>query len=354
MDFSDAPYLIDGVYKYLFAVRDLATSYQLGWFAVPDEQIETILPLLRQLFEEHGPPLVLKSDNGSAFIALVLKESLGTHRVCQLFSPARRPQYNGALERSNGVLKTYTGVHAIHEGHPFRWTSDDLEHASQLANTISRPWGHKGPTPAEAWQARQPLTDEQRRTFVELVQTHLPQAAADLGLPDVALLSASQYRMASRMAISRALEQSGYLSMKRARRRKRRRKAQRAPSADPPSSSSTGSTAPSPAAQAARCAPASGKSVDRAQPPNHRAADAAECAPSAAPQPTSPQREKNSAGLLAQSPARVKMTSGTDAPRNGPTDGQPRGSPHGERSIYTWLRRLFTPPLRNQKAAKIP
>jgi hypothetical protein len=55
---------------------------------------------LGQLFVEHGRPLVLKSDNGSAF-----------------------------LELSNGVLKTYTVSTPIHRGHPFRWTSEDLEHA---------------------------------------------------------------------------------------------------------------------------------------------------------------------------------------------------------------------------------
>ncbi len=102
------------------------------------------MPLLQWLFAEHGPPLVLKSDNGSAFIAHLMRDAMLEAVVAQLFSPPKHPEYNGTLERSNGTLKTYTHQHAIQEGHPFRWTSEDLEHARQLANTISRPWGCKG------------------------------------------------------------------------------------------------------------------------------------------------------------------------------------------------------------------
>ena len=50
-----------------------------------------------------------------------------------------------------------------------RWTSADLEQARTLANTISRPWGMTGPTPAEAWHRRQPISRQQRNTF----QAHL-------------------------------------------------------------------------------------------------------------------------------------------------------------------------------------
>jgi transposase InsO family protein len=222
MDFSEAPHPIDGVYEYLFAVRDLASHYQIAWTPVPDLRAETVLPLLWQLFPEHGPPLVLKSDNGSAFIAELLTDLMANQQVAQLFSPARRPQYNGALERSNGTLKTYTGLHAIREGHPLRWTSDDVEHARQLANTISRPWGHRGPTPAESWQAREPIDADRRQAFQDVWQQNLPQAADDLGLKDTSSLAPSDRRRLDRLAISRAVEQLGYLTMKRERRRKRR------------------------------------------------------------------------------------------------------------------------------------
>ncbi len=85
-------------------------------------------------------PLVFKHDNGSAFLAAVTEQALTEALVTQLFSPPGQPQFNGGAERGNGVLKTYTHQHAQNAGHPFRWTSDDVEHAQQLANTLSRPW----------------------------------------------------------------------------------------------------------------------------------------------------------------------------------------------------------------------
>jgi hypothetical protein len=313
---------------------------------VPDLRAETVLPLLRQLFEEHGAPLVLKSDNGSAFIAELLTDFLGAEQVSQLFSPPRRPQYNGALERSNGVLKTYTGLHAIRDGHPFRWTSDDLEHARQLANTISRPWGRHGPTPEETWQARERITAEQRGEFAGLVQEQLPRAAEDLGLPPVASLSGAPYRMATRMAIERALTQSGHLTMKRPRRRKRRRKPKTTGAAKPSSKTSTAQTAPSP--------PASEPSAPQPQ-PDHRepsppvATNVPMCR-NAPPRPPrhvlgtslQPQPEKDSVSLLARSLERVTMPTGKDVPLDDSKDVQTRGSPPSERTIQTWMRRLNT------------
>jgi hypothetical protein len=196
MDFSEAPHPIDGAYEYLFAVRDLASHYQIAWIPVPDLRAQTVLPLLWQLFGEHG------------------------------FSPARQPRYNGALERSNGTLKTYTSLHAIREGHPLRWTSDDVEHARQLANTISRPWGHQGPTPEESWQAREPIDTDRQQAFQDTLQQNRPQAADDLGLKDTYSLSQPDCRRLDRLAISRTVEQLGYLTMKRERRRKRKRQQQ--------------------------------------------------------------------------------------------------------------------------------
>ena len=218
VDFSDAPYLIDGVYRYLLAARDLASHQQLAWQPVNTEKAEEAVAMLRQLFAEHGPPLVLKSDNGSAFIARSTQQEMLEAVVAQLFSPARRPQYNGAVERSNGVLKTYTHQHAIHQGHPFRWTSQDLEHARTLANTISRPWGHEGQTPQEAWNARSPISDEERQTFQAALQKHRVTAAEDLGLDPSAELSVADRAALDRLALSRALQEMGYLTKTRVRR----------------------------------------------------------------------------------------------------------------------------------------
>ena len=153
MDFTQPLQPIDGVFPYLLAIRDLASHCQLAWRPVRGETAEDVLPVLQELFADVRPALgpqerqrfrLPRRDRCS--------ELLCEAAVAQLFSPVRQPQYNGALERSNGVLKTYTHHHAISAGHPFRWTSEDVEHAQHLANTISRPWGARGPSPDEAWQ----------------------------------------------------------------------------------------------------------------------------------------------------------------------------------------------------------
>jgi transposase InsO family protein len=340
MDFSEAPHPIDGVYGYLFAVRDLASHYQLAWQPVENERAETVLPLLQDLFQEHGPPLVLKSDQGSAFIAQVLGLLMDRCDVAQLFSPPRTPRYNGAVERSNGTLKTYTGLHAIHEGHPFRWTSDDVEHARQLANTISRPWGHKGATPDEAWQVRPAIDTNLRQTFVEQLNRNRPQATIDLGLTDLPFLSASNKRQLDRLAISRTLEQLGYLSMKRTRRRKRQRKEQ----------ARAKSSRVSDTSMHVECSRTNGTSTRSPVDPTVRDIRAHQIT---VLESAGHRKQKQTKRLLAQSVERVTMTTATEKRIDLCTDVRIRGSPHGERSICSWLRRLFTPLLRIKKPASI-
>jgi transposase InsO family protein len=212
IDFSQAPQPIDGVLPYVFAVRDLASHQQLAWHPVRNETAREAGIVLQELFDQHGPPLVLKSDNGSAFIAAEFRQDVARGQALQLYSPPYHPQYNGALERSNATLKTYTQQQAVHEGHPFRWTSADLEQARQLANTITRPWGHRGPTPAEAWQARTPIGPEERRAFLTSAAAERSVARRALGVDEPQELSRDDQARVDRLALPRSLEALGYLT----------------------------------------------------------------------------------------------------------------------------------------------
>jgi hypothetical protein len=62
-------------------VRDLASGYQLLWLPVPDESAAAAVAALGSLFREHGAPLVLKSDNGAAFLAGPTAALLGSWQV---------------------------------------------------------------------------------------------------------------------------------------------------------------------------------------------------------------------------------------------------------------------------------
>lgn len=228
IDFSEPQWLIDGLFPQLFAVRDLASHRQLAWIPVTGATAEQAIAVSAELFEKHGAPLVIKCDNGSAFIAGEFQAFLAKRGVLPLYSPPRRPQYNGAVERANGVLKTYTQQHAAAERHPFRWTSDDVEAARRLSNRLSRPWGHRGPTPDEAWQARQPIGDEQRQAFQAAVAKAQVAAREALRLPREGELRREEQAAVDRLAIQWALCGLGYLDMDRADRPRKAKRLSRA------------------------------------------------------------------------------------------------------------------------------
>jgi len=339
IDFSEAPYPIDGVYPYLLAVRDLASRQQLAWQPVRTEKAEEVVAILGQLFAEHGPPLVLKSDNGSAFIAQLTQEAMLLAVVAQLFSPVRRPQYNGALERSNGVLKTYTHQHAIHQGHPFRWTSEDLEHARGLANTISRPWGHQKPTPQEAWDQRSPISDDQRQAFQVTLEKHRATAADDLGLDLSTELTIADRAALNRLALSRVLQDMGYLTMRRVgrtpkkpKRKSRKELARRA-----------ARLAPDAVAEDASPTPASSSTPLTHSCPAESVSSHQEIA-------------KSDDKVLAQAGESATMSVVVDASSNSTSRSNQHPtvtSTHGEWPFYSWLRRPITLLLSLAKSAKI-
>jgi hypothetical protein len=66
-------------------------------FPVSDQTKLVAVAVLESLFLEHGPPLVLKNDNGSASKSEVFQAMLARYGVAWLPSPPRKPQYNGGL-----------------------------------------------------------------------------------------------------------------------------------------------------------------------------------------------------------------------------------------------------------------
>jgi hypothetical protein len=216
MDLSEPPVPIDGRYPYLLAVRDLASGQQLLWRPLRAANGAEVRLALASLLAVRGAPLVLKTDNGSAFgddLTLALLHSAG---VIPLFSPPYWPRYNGAIEAGIGSLKTRTEDHASRHGHPGSWTWDDLAAAQEQANATARPRGPNCPTPAEAWAGRQPITPEQRVLFqasVQRLREEIRAAEANNPTqPATTTRPASQdQRALDRQAIRRALEEHGYL-----------------------------------------------------------------------------------------------------------------------------------------------
>ena len=60
---------------------------------------------LARLFERHGKPQVLRSDNGREFIAASLQEWLAEQGVATAFIEKGSPQQNSFVERFNGTMR---------------------------------------------------------------------------------------------------------------------------------------------------------------------------------------------------------------------------------------------------------
>jgi transposase InsO family protein len=187
MDFAQAPCLIDGRDRYLLAVRDLASGQQLLWQPVPSLTAAVVLAELPLLFALHGAPLVLKTDNGSAFRADELRWLLQRCGVGHLFSPPWTPGYNGAIEASIGSLKKRTEEESVRAGHAGLWTGADVESARVVANTAARPRRLHGRTPAEVWEARRARTPVERAQFQATVDRFRTEAMSEQGLTPEAL-----------------------------------------------------------------------------------------------------------------------------------------------------------------------
>lgn len=217
MDHSEPPSPIDGKYEHALAVRDLASGYQLAWLPVEHEDAETTIKALKALFIEHGVPVVIKSDNGSAFVAEDTGDFLTREQVEMLLSPPRTPRYNGACEAGIGSMKTRTHHHAALNDRPGEWTCDDLEAGRRQANETARPWGWKAPTPEAAWRDREPISEEDRTTFKgavcrweRMLGIHRP---SESGKP----LTKSESAAIRRRAMACALTAQGYLQVRRGR-----------------------------------------------------------------------------------------------------------------------------------------
>jgi transposase InsO family protein len=212
-DFTDPPMPIDGCFEHLLASRDLASRMQLEALPAPHANAALAVDTLESLFRCHGPPLVLKTDNGSPFIAQVFVQLLDRWKVTLLLSPPCTPRYNGSVEAGMGSLKTGIFYQAAHNGRSGSWTSDDVDAARELANHTLRPWGVGGPTPLERWQDRPAITLAQRDDFRRCVLESEQIILDEEGLCDEPIEVISHTARASvvRAAIRRALETLGYL-----------------------------------------------------------------------------------------------------------------------------------------------
>ena len=170
MDHTEPPTPIDGRYRFILTVRDLASGATLAAHAVEHPDADSTIALLDDLRARHGAPLIIKADNGSAFIAQHTRTYLATHRIALLRSPPSCPSYNGACEAGNGTIKRYAHAIAARHDRPHTWTLDDLEAARLLANQRITE-RHQTLTPQQRLDQALPIPDAQRQTLTSAIHT---------------------------------------------------------------------------------------------------------------------------------------------------------------------------------------
>jgi transposase InsO family protein len=163
------------------------------------------------LFVAHGAPLVLKSDNGSAFGAKEVQRLCDQFGVRNLFSPLAMPRYNGSIEAGIGSLTSRTEQAARRRGHPGDWSYDDVVVARLEANATARPHGVYGPTPDELWSARTPITLAERDAFQQTARRLRSALETTLESPAPLSRTEMEERAIDRQATRRALVEHGYL-----------------------------------------------------------------------------------------------------------------------------------------------
>jgi len=167
MDHTEPPSPVDRSGRTVFSLRDLGSGAQLLWKAEEGPTARNVARDLEGLFALHGAPLVLKADNGSAFIAEEIQALVARWEVELLWSPPRRPRYNGSIEASIRWLKERTDHVARLAGRGGQWTAEDLRVALERTNTLPKD-AEVDPEPrGEVFRRRERATDELRAQLKE-------------------------------------------------------------------------------------------------------------------------------------------------------------------------------------------
>lgn len=212
-DFKEPREPLQGKYTAILSVRDLGSRYQLAWQPVEEATAGVVQATYARLFSEHGPPLVMKSDNGGPFRADQTKQLLAAQGVTPLYNPKRHPSYNGAVERSNSQLTGYQEALADFRGRAGMPTCEDAEAARRMANELARPDGWRGPTAGQLWAQRVPLAVEERAGFLASVAAHRAGVQRQLGLPTDEPLSHYPQAAVDRRAVRDSLVEHGLLTI---------------------------------------------------------------------------------------------------------------------------------------------
>jgi len=112
IDFVGPLPLTENKNRYLLVIVDCATRYPEA-VALKNQDAETVVESLMEIFSRVGFPEELLSDQGTNFKSSLMYEVCRLLRVKKMVSSVYHPQTNGMCEKFNGVLKRMLKAYAV-------------------------------------------------------------------------------------------------------------------------------------------------------------------------------------------------------------------------------------------------
>jgi len=213
MDHTVPPSAVDAKNRAVLSLRDLSTGAQLIWKEERGPRAEEVVRDLEREFLKNGAPLVLKVDNGSAFIAEELRGLCRKWGVELLWSPPRTPRYNGTIESTIRWMKERTEHAALRSGRPGEWRAEDLEVAKANTNRLPKD-SRRDPTPrVEVFRSRLAISDNLRSAFRSKLSEERAIERRARGIASDSALRRREEASINRQAIRRALVALGILNI---------------------------------------------------------------------------------------------------------------------------------------------
>jgi hypothetical protein len=143
---------------YLHDLSDLCSRYRLPPIASRKLVCgEEVAGHLAHLFHRFGPPLFCKRDNCGNLNHTAVDQVLGDALVIPINSPPVTPEYNGAVEHTQGEFKSYL--------ERWRWKADSVKEFSLLAETAAHDLNHQPRRCLEGRTACSAYFDEDRPSY---------------------------------------------------------------------------------------------------------------------------------------------------------------------------------------------
>jgi hypothetical protein len=135
---TDLAWAMDGLeYRncHVQNVQDLCSRYKFAPLTSTSEPCgEEIAGHLSRHFERFGPPLFIKRDNAGNLNHTSVNEVLEEHMVIPINSPYYTPSYNGAIEHSQGELKTWL--------HKWQHAAESNKELALQVDNAANEWNH--------------------------------------------------------------------------------------------------------------------------------------------------------------------------------------------------------------------